>query len=99
MAKTSRKSKARRAKPAVRAKSRAVKAMARKMPSSRTAVAKKTARRKPPPDKAAGNATTAKPIPITPELIPAHGLKPDEYQRILKLIGREPSFTELGIFS
>ncbi len=37
--------------------------------------------------------------PITPELIAAHGLKPDEYQRILDLIGREPSFTELGIFS
>jgi phosphoribosylformylglycinamidine synthase len=36
---------------------------------------------------------------ITPELIAAHGLKPDEYQRILDLIGREPSFTELGIFS
>ncbi len=38
-------------------------------------------------------------IPITDELIEAHGLKPDEYQRILDLIGREPSFTELGIFS
>jgi len=38
-------------------------------------------------------------IPITPELIASHGLKPDEYQRILDLIGREPSFTELGIFS
>ncbi len=37
--------------------------------------------------------------PITPDLIAAHGLKPDEYQRILTLIGREPSFTELGIFS
>ncbi|MBB3771464.1 phosphoribosylformylglycinamidine synthase [Angulomicrobium tetraedrale] len=36
---------------------------------------------------------------ITPELIAEHGLKPDEYQRILTLIGREPSFTELGIFS
>jgi phosphoribosylformylglycinamidine synthase len=36
---------------------------------------------------------------ITPELIAQHGLKPDEYARILKLIGREPSFTELGIFS
>jgi phosphoribosylformylglycinamidine synthase subunit PurL len=36
---------------------------------------------------------------ITPELIAAHGLKPDEYQRILSLIGREPTFTELGIFS
>jgi phosphoribosylformylglycinamidine synthase subunit PurL len=36
---------------------------------------------------------------ITPELIAAHGLKPDEYQRVLDLIGREPSITELGIFS
>src|SRR3954468_3465626 len=39
------------------------------------------------------------PVAITPELVAAHGLKPDEYQRILDLIGREPSFTELGIFS
>jgi phosphoribosylformylglycinamidine synthase len=36
---------------------------------------------------------------ITPELIDAHGLKPDEYQLILDIIGREPTFTELGIFS
>ncbi len=36
---------------------------------------------------------------ITEDLIAAHGLKPDEYQRILEIIGRVPSFTELGIFS
>ena len=36
---------------------------------------------------------------ITDDLIAAHGLKPDEYQRILEIIGREPTFTELGIFS
>ncbi|MFC3169319.1 phosphoribosylformylglycinamidine synthase subunit PurL [Paracoccus fontiphilus] len=36
---------------------------------------------------------------ITPDLIAAHGLKPDEYDRILQIIGREPTFTELGIFS
>ena len=36
---------------------------------------------------------------LTPELIASHGLKPDEYQRLLEIIGREPSFTELGIFS
>src|SRR5271165_3134181 len=36
---------------------------------------------------------------ITPELVASHGLKPDEYQRILSLIGREPTLTELGIFS
>jgi len=38
-------------------------------------------------------------IRITPALIAAHGLTPEEYQRIRKLIGRTPSFTELGIFS
>ena len=36
---------------------------------------------------------------ITEQLIKDHGLTPDEYQVILDLIGREPSFTELGIFS
>ncbi|RMD48545.1 MAG: phosphoribosylformylglycinamidine synthase subunit PurL [Alphaproteobacteria bacterium] len=36
---------------------------------------------------------------ITPELVAAHGLKPEEYDRILEILGREPSFTELGIFS
>ena len=36
---------------------------------------------------------------ITQDLIAAHGLKPDEYDRILQIIGRAPSFTELGIFS
>src|SRR5690349_3995216 len=38
-------------------------------------------------------------IAITPELVASHGLKPDEYQKILDLIGREPTYTELGIFS
>ena len=37
--------------------------------------------------------------PITPELVAEHGLKADEYERIVKLIGRTPSLTELGIFS
>ena len=36
---------------------------------------------------------------ITDELIAAHGLKPEEYARILEIIGRVPTFTELGIFS
>ncbi len=36
---------------------------------------------------------------ITSDLISAHGLSPDEYDRILEIIGREPTFTELGIFS
>ncbi|MCI2398801.1 phosphoribosylformylglycinamidine synthase subunit PurL [Aliiroseovarius subalbicans] len=36
---------------------------------------------------------------ITEDLIAAHGLSPDEYALILEIIGREPTFTELGIFS
>ena len=36
---------------------------------------------------------------ITEKLIKDHGLNTEEYQRILDLIGREPTFTELGIFS
>ncbi|MEO1464164.1 MAG: phosphoribosylformylglycinamidine synthase subunit PurL, partial [Pseudomonadota bacterium] len=36
---------------------------------------------------------------ITPELIESHGLKPDEYANILRILNREPTFTELGIFS
>ncbi|MEM1385654.1 MAG: phosphoribosylformylglycinamidine synthase subunit PurL [Pseudomonadota bacterium] len=36
---------------------------------------------------------------VTQALAADHGLKPDEYQRILDLLGRTPSFTELGIFS
>ena len=35
---------------------------------------------------------------ITPELVAEHGLKPDEYERLLEILGREPSLTELGIF-
>ncbi len=37
--------------------------------------------------------------PITPEVIAKHGLTPDEYERIEKILGRAPNFTELGIFS
>ncbi|MDQ2065527.1 phosphoribosylformylglycinamidine synthase subunit PurL [Xinfangfangia sp. CPCC 101601] len=36
---------------------------------------------------------------ITQELVAAHGIKPDEWERLLGILGREPSFTELGIFS
>jgi phosphoribosylformylglycinamidine synthase subunit PurL len=36
---------------------------------------------------------------ITPELVAKHNLTPDEYQKILELLGRAPSYTELGIFS
>jgi phosphoribosylformylglycinamidine synthase II len=36
---------------------------------------------------------------ITPELVKEHGITPEEYQKIIRLLGREPSITELGIFS
>ena len=36
---------------------------------------------------------------ITPDLIREHGLSAVEYQRVLKWLGREPTLTELGIFS
>ena len=45
------------------------------------------------------SATAPKPPAITPEIVAEHGLTPAEYDRLLKILGREPSFTELGIFS
>jgi len=36
---------------------------------------------------------------ITPEIVAEHGLSPEEYERVLKALGREPNLTELGIFS
>jgi phosphoribosylformylglycinamidine synthase subunit PurL len=36
---------------------------------------------------------------ITPEIVAEHGLSPEEYERVLKAMGREPNLTELGIFS
>jgi phosphoribosylformylglycinamidine synthase II len=43
---------------------------------------------------------TKAPAPaITPDIVKSHGLKPDEYARFLKLLGREPTMTELGICS
>ena len=36
---------------------------------------------------------------LSDELISKHGLKQDEYSKILKILNREPTFTELGIFS
>src|SRR3979411_3283101 len=37
--------------------------------------------------------------PVTPEMVERHGLTPEEFERINKILGREPNFTELGIFS
>src|SRR5947208_4910954 len=41
---------------------------------------------------------TAEPA-VTPELVKQHGLTPEEFERVKKILGREPNFTELGIFS
>ena len=36
---------------------------------------------------------------ITPEIVADHGLTPEEYEKVLKIMGRDPTFTELGVFS
>jgi len=36
---------------------------------------------------------------ITPEIVEQHGLSPEEYERVLHALGREPNLVELGIFS
>jgi phosphoribosylformylglycinamidine synthase subunit PurL len=66
-------------------------AKALRKPSARTS--KQPARRAKPRSKVSRRAK------ISPALVAAHGLTPEEYQRILALVGREPSITELGIFS
>src|SRR5437870_13051717 len=38
-------------------------------------------------------------VMIDSQLLERHGLRPDEYDRIVQLLGREPNLTELGIFS
>ena len=44
--------------------------------------------------------TTVSTLAITPEIVREHGLTPDEYEKIKQLLGgREPTITELGIFS
>ena len=45
--------------------------------------------------------TTAAPAEpaITPEVVADHGLTPEEFERIKTILGREPNFTELGVFS
>lgn len=36
---------------------------------------------------------------ITPEIVAQHGLSPSEYDKVIQLLGRVPTFTELGVFS
>jgi phosphoribosylformylglycinamidine synthase II len=44
------------------------------------------------------SAPTRDPV-VTPQLVAEHGLTPEEFERIRKILGRDPNFTELGIFS
>ena len=48
-----------------------------------------------------GNGVAPRPgdPPITPELVDEHGLSPDEFAQIRRILGRDPTFTELGVFS
>ena len=36
---------------------------------------------------------------ITPDLIASHGFTPEEYTEVVNILGREPNYTEMGIFS
>jgi phosphoribosylformylglycinamidine synthase subunit PurL len=47
----------------------------------------------------ASSSPLPEPVAVTPELLAQHSITPDEYDRILKALGRVPSLTELGIYS
>jgi phosphoribosylformylglycinamidine synthase subunit PurL len=47
----------------------------------------------------APSAVVPEPVAVTPELLAAHSITADEYERILAALGRVPSLTELGIYS
>ena len=44
-------------------------------------------------------ATASAELKVTPEIAAEHGVTHDEYERIQKILGRDPNITELGIFS
>jgi len=43
--------------------------------------------------------TTSGNVEITPAIVQEHGLKPEEYKRILEILGRTPNINELGVYS
>ncbi|MFP5234522.1 MAG: phosphoribosylformylglycinamidine synthase subunit PurL [Acidobacteriota bacterium] len=47
----------------------------------------------------ASSISVPEPATVTPELLASHGITAEEYDRILKALGRVPSLTELGIYS
>ncbi len=50
-------------------------------------------------DKAAAAGYARAMSQITPEIVATHGFTPEEYERVLAAMGREPNLLELGIFS
>jgi phosphoribosylformylglycinamidine synthase len=46
-----------------------------------------------------GRSSARQPTRVTAAMVAAHGITPEEYERIRALIGRVPSYTELGVFS
>jgi phosphoribosylformylglycinamidine synthase len=53
---------------------------------------------KAPVSRKKASSSPTEPI-ITPKVIADHGVTPEEFERIKSILGREPNFTELGIFS
>ncbi len=47
----------------------------------------------------ASSVSVPEPVAVTSELLAQHSITADEYERILKALGRTPSLTELGIYS
>ena len=47
----------------------------------------------------ASSAVVPSPVAVTPQVLAAHSITADEYDRILAALGRVPSLTELGIYS
>lgn len=73
--------------------------MAAELPKTLNAGPKAILPAKPDPYAPKALMTVNNTIPITPDLISAHGINEEEYDKILGLTGREPTFTELGIWS
>src|SRR6187401_1955329 len=62
--------------------------------------------RRSPPRRPKGSSAVAEAVrrkfsqpAVTPELVASHGLNSDEYRKIVEFLGREPNYTELGVFS
>src|SRR4051812_49004176 len=52
-----------------------------------------------PESRVSSRSQAVTPDAITPELVKQHGLNEEEYRKVVRLLGREPSLPELGIFS